>query len=61
MITTLNEFLIILTFSTIFIYIIFWLYFKTKPYILLFKEIIIITIIILLYIYIIIYFMNLIL
>jgi hypothetical protein len=55
---TLNQVITLLFFSTIYIYIIFWRFYKIKPYITLFHEGVIIIILLLLLIYI---FINIIL
>jgi hypothetical protein len=56
---TLDQLLIILTLTSLSLYIIYWLYFKTKPYVLLIHETLIILLIFFLYIYILIYFIDL--
>jgi len=47
----LDQFIVILTLSTINIYIIYWFFFKTKSFVILFHESIIITILIILIIW----------
>jgi hypothetical protein len=54
----LDQFAVIFTLSTINLYIIYWLFFQTKPYVWLVHETIFITIIVLLYIWTIIYIYN---
>lgn len=52
---TLNQVITLLFFSSIYIYIIYWKFYKIKPYVVLFHEGVVIIIIILLFIYIFIY------
>ena len=49
---TLNQVITLLFFSSIYIYIIYWKFYKIKPYVVLFHEGVVIIIIILLFIYI---------
>ena len=52
---TLNQVITLLFFSSIYIYIIYWKFYKIKPYIILFHEGVVIIILLLLLIYIFIY------